>query len=292
MSTLYNELRHLLLRRYEAGEAKAIALLVLEEAFGVTPTDVYADKVRHFSEEESRRWQNILQQLDEGRPVQQVLGLASFAGRSFRVTADTLIPRPETEELVDIAAALAADIAARRPNVPLRLLDGGTGTGCIAITLALLLEERHLPADVEACDLSSAALVVARDNARRLGAAVDFFRHDLLGNAALPQSHYDLIVSNPPYVMESERADMAPHVVDYEPSMALFVPDEDALRFYRALARLAADTLRPAGALAVEINRALAAETAEVMRRAGLEAVTVRRDTFGNHRFVTARKPV
>ncbi len=278
MSPLYIKLRDSLVPHYGLREAQAIALLVLETAFGLSRTDVYADKVRHFSEEENRRWLNISQRLAVGEPVQYVLGLASFYGMSFHVTPATLIPRPETEELVTIAKSLARKCA--------RILDAGTGSGCIAISLA-----QHLPeADVEAWDISPEALEVAKKNARKNGVNVRFVQRDML-KTEHPSDRFDLIVSNPPYIRESERAEMASHVLEHEPPTALFVPDEDALRFYRALGHLALCTLSPGGYLCVEINAALGKETALLFSGAGLEEVRIIKDAFGRDRFLTARFP-
>lgn len=281
MSEKYEQLRRALLPRYGASEARAIAMLVLERGFGVGRTDVYADKVRYFSEEEERRWANISCRLQAGEPVQYVLGEADFCGRTFLVSPATLIPRPETEELVRLALH---QVAACGSNRALRVLDGGTGSGCIAVTLALEWPE----ADVEAWDVSVAALAVAQRNAERLGASVRFVEHSLL--SAPPCVHYDLIVSNPPYVTDKERADMEEHVWQHEPSLALFVPDDDPLRFYHALARLAKTCLTQEGIVAVEINQAFGRDTVEAFRQEGLANVALHRDAFGHDRFVTARK--
>lgn len=283
MNQLYDELRRVLLPAYGAAEARAIALLLLEKAYGLTPTDVYMGKGKHFSEAGQAAWENILRRLAAGEPVQYVLGEADFCGHSYRVTPDTLIPRPETEELVQ---TVVGDLATRGlERAPLCVLDGGTGSGCIAIELALRLPG----ADVEAWDIAAPTLGVARDNARRLGARVHFAERDLL--AAPPAGcHYDVIVSNPPYIAEAERAAMAPHVVAHEPGRALFVPDTDPLRFYRSLARLAVATLAGDGLLAVEINQAYGAAVVALFTAAGLCGAAVRRDRFGNDRIVTARR--
>lgn len=282
MSPLYRQLFEVLSRRYAAGEARALAFLLLEEGFGVCRTDVYADKVRHFSAEEHQRLADMSRRVAAGEPVQYVLGTAEFCGRRFRVTPATLIPRPETEELV----ALCLGVVSRRPapaDRPLRLLDAGTGSGCIAISLAAALPG----AGVEAWDISEAALAVARDNARRADVPVRFVRQDLLA-ACVTGDVFDCIVSNPPYVCESERGDMENHVLDHEPHSALFVPDDDPLRFYRALAALGRRSLVSGGALLVEINRAYGAATADLMSAAGYADVRVHKDAFGNDRMVEA----
>lgn len=312
MSPIYNELRDALLPRYDAREARAVALLVLEDAFGVPRMDVYADKVRHFSEEERRRLQNILQRLAAGEPVQYVLGRASFCGMNLRVTPATLIPRPETAELVDAAETLCEKILETLPadQKPLQILDAGTGSGCIALALA----QRLPSANVEAWDISSEALDVARQNAAEQNLYIDFQQRDILAEAADCSSEpanpatyisdaeiksisekssprYHLIVSNPPYIAERERPNMEAHVLDYEPHTALFVPDDDPLRFYRALAHIARRTLHPGGALAVEINQAYGTETLQLFAAVGFTSLTLLKDAFGRDRIVTARQP-
>ncbi len=320
---VYAALRAVLAPLYDEREAQQIAFLVLDEAFGVSRVDVYARKVRQFSEEERKHFANILQRLGAGEPVQYVLGTAPFCGRSFGVTPATLIPRPETEELVGLALS-ALRHAPGEEN--LRLLDVGTGTGCIASTLALELQAEGRAAAVEAWDISAEALAVAAENARRLGAVVDFRRVDALaaaddltraaddlrrtsdgltrgadglGRAAddlvcgaetLEKAGYTLIVSNPPYICEAERAEMTDHVLRFEPATALFVPDADPLRFYRALAEIARRRLRRGGTLAVEANTAYAAQTAALFREKGLTDVRVLDDAFSRPRFVVARR--
>ena len=275
LSTLWRRL----VPRYDEREARAIVRVVLDDAFGLRPVDLYAGKVRQFSADERQRLARILERLEAGEPVQYALGTARFAGRAFEVTPAVLIPRPETEELV---AWVAAD-----GLVPgSRLLDGGTGSGCIAITLAL-----DVPGtEVMAWDVSPEALAVARRNAARLGAAVNFVQADLLSPPVATRG-FDVVVSNPPYVREAERDAMAAHVVDREPALALFVPDDDALRFYHALARLGRQCLRPQGRVYVELNEALGEETADVFRRAGYTAVELRRDQFGRTRMLRAVLP-
>lgn len=278
MSPYYEILRRAAGASCDGREARAVALLVLEEAFGVARVDVYADKVRHFSEEERRRLHNISIRLAAGEPVQYVLGRADFCGLRLRVTPATLIPRPETEELV--AWAVAECGGARR------VLDAGTGSGCIAVALA-----RALPkAEVEAWDVSDEALAVAARNAADCGVGVRCERVDLLAPPAAGPL-FDVIVSNPPYVRLSERAAMEPRVLDHEPATALFVPDADPLCFYRALGALARRRLSPGGRLFVEVNAALGQQTAQCLAAAGLDGVELRRDAFGRDRMVRGVQP-
>lgn len=282
--------------RYSPGEARAVAFALLEDVFGVTRTDVYADKVRKFSEEETALLDSILQRIAGGMPMQYATGVARFCDSLYLVTPDTLIPRPETEELVAWATEVARTMDDGTDRRTRRLLDGGTGSGCIAIALAERLGQRW---QAEAWDISDDALLVARRNARRHDVRVDFRRRDLLTaarqcdeefvqNHRLPEP-FDLIVSNPPYVRESERADMEAQVLDYEPERALFVPDNDALRFYRALVALVRRQLTPGGWMLAEVNRALADDVAELWRDSGLCDVEIRHDASGNPRMVGGR---
>ena len=278
MSPYYEILRRAAGASCDGREARAVALLVLEEAFGVARVDVYADKVRHFSEEERLRLRNISCRLAAGEPVQYVLGRADFCGLRLSVTPATLIPRPETEELVSWAVAECG--GARR------VLDAGTGSGCIAVALA-----RALPsAEVEAWDVSAGALAVAARNAADCGVKVRCECADLLAQPVAGPP-FDVIISNPPYVRLSERAGMEARVLDHEPATALFVPDDDPLRFYRALGALARLRLSAGGRLFVEINAALGPQTADCLAAAGLVDVELRRDAFGRDRMVRGVQP-
>lgn len=301
LGQLHRHITATLVARYDVGEARAQAFILLEDAFGVARLDVYADKVRYFSSDECQRLLSILQSLGEGVPLQYALGEAKFCGRAFAVNPSTLIPRPETEELVHWCVAEVEQTfgssqaqhalpgSGEQHALPefveqYTLLDVGTGSGCIAISLALALGAEW---QVQAWDISPAALDVARRNALRHGATVDFRQQDALDTSAV-SDRYHVIVSNPPYICDSERSEMASHVLDHEPHAALFVPDADPMLFYRALAQLARRTLMPGGLLMVEINRAYAAETMAVFEQAGLTDATLRHDAYGNPRMVCA----
>lgn len=275
----YRELLALLSPKYGESEARAVAFLVLEEAFGISRTEVYADKIRDFSEKEHNQFEKISQELACGVPVQYVLGATWFDGLRLQVTSDTLIPRPETEELVTLVADY---VHAHHKNGKVSFLDVGTGSGCIAVAL----KHRFPSAHVTAWDVSEAALRVARKNAAQYGCAVSFRQVDLLNDACPSLAPPPLIiVSNPPYICFSEATEMEQHVVDFEPEQALFVPNHDPLLFYRPLARLAKE--HQAEALFVEVNRAYAHGVAHVMREtSGYTNVAVLRDSFGNERFV------
>lgn len=266
-----------LIQLYGRREASAIRRLVAESRFGLSQTDVLLGRMDGLSTEQQAEWHDILRQLHEGRPVQYVLGEAEFLGRPFRVTPDVLIPRPETEELVRLI--LSRFSHAEHPAA----LDLCTGSGCIAVTLALS------GMDVTATDISQGALAVARKNAEALGANVTFREEDLLAPPAYENGIFDLVVSNPPYVRESEKKEMSPHVLNHEPSLALFVPDDDPLRFYRAIARVGRTSLKPQGILALEINRALSKEVAMMLEKYGFTDISIHEDQFHNPRFVFAK---
>ena len=218
----FRELWQPLCGLYGADEAKAIARLVLEVKYGLTMADILYGKMEQL---DSQALQALQDRLLTGEPVQYVLGEAEFGGRRFLVDRRVLIPRPETYELCQLI--LNSQFSIR--NSQFSILDIGTGSGCIACTLAA-----DLPgADVTAWDISADALDVARENARRLDVSVTFQQRDALTLPLDTPSHWSLIVSNPPYICDHERAAMAPNVVDYEPAQALFVPDDDPLRFYR-----------------------------------------------------------
>ena len=278
---IYNALRG----RYEAGEARALAFALLEDGFGVERTAVYADKVSNFGDAEHKRLNDILSRMENGTPLQYAIGKARFRGEFFKTNTAVLIPRPETEELVDWCAAWCKDYLKKKGGgAPQRILDAGTGSGCIAICLAKEMENK---AYVEAWDISEEALAVAKENADLHGAKVVFKKRDIL--KFMPETAFDLIVSNPPYITDGERKDMEAHVLEYEPHTALFVPDHDPLLFYRALAKLAKECLAPNGMIAVETNRMFADDVRRLFEENGLEKTKTLTDCFGNKRFVVGR---
>lgn len=291
----YAELTALLRRRYAPGEAQAIARMVLDDRFGLSLTDLALGKDRHFSLKERAELENIAQLLVSGVPVQHVLGHATFCGRRFDVTPDVLIPRPETEDLVRWVLDDITSEQASGADCPPVVTDLGTGSGCIAISIRLGPPDGQWPAGhaprVIAIDVSEAALDVARRNAHQLGADVEFRHMDMLHPDAaceeLPTS--DVIVSNPPYVRRSEAAQMEQHVLDHEPHLALFVEDDDPLRFYRAIAHIGRQRLADGGHIYVEINRDLGQPTATLFQELGYDAPELRCDRFGNERMLKAR---
>lgn len=277
----YDELWRPLAAVYDEGEARAIVRYVLDVRFGLTAADVYCGKVTQLSADDQRALCEIMRRLMQAEPVQYVLGEADFCGRTFCVEPGVLIPRPETE---DLCAWAVESAAARRVAAP-ALLDIGTGSGCIAVTLALDIDG----ARVEAWDVADVPLRVASANAARLGAEVSVSRVDAL-RPPRDVARWDMVVSNPPYVCLSERAGMEPNVLDYEPAEALFVPDDDPLRFYRAIADYASAALKPGGELFFEINPLLAAEMQAMLTAAGLGPAEMRRDRFGRERLLKVKK--
>jgi release factor glutamine methyltransferase len=237
--------------------------------------DIYAGKVTELSPNDTIELEKMMGRLEAGEPVQYVLGQASFHGYIYKVCPGVLIPRPETAELVDW---IAED---RRPD--LSVLDIGTGTGCIAVTLALLLPQ----AKVTAWDISPVALQVAAENARKYDADVTVVKQDTL-QALADGRQWDVIVSNPPYIAEQERAAMDRNVLDYEPSLALFVADDDPLLFYRAIARYAIKSLKNDGELFFEINPRYINELQSLLADIGFTAVEVRNDQYGKQRMIKA----
>lgn len=265
---------------YDEREAKAVVGMVLEERFGLTLTDIVCGGVEALGGGQCEELEQMMRRLETGEPVQYVLGSARFCGHSFHVEPATLIPRPETEQLV----GMVSDFARRMPRPA--ILDVGTGTGCVATSVGLACPA----ASVTAWDISAEALRVARENALRLGAEVEFCRQDALCPPALDEERWDAIVSNPPYVMEKERAAMAVNVLRYEPSLALFVPDDDPLRFYRALAVYGRKALKDGGGLFFEINPLQADHLVCLLQAEGYREVGILADAFGKKRFAQAIK--
>lgn len=279
MNPLYTYIKQkLIAASYAETEASALARWILEEEFGFSTLELYAGKDTDFPMEKRKRLNDILVRLARFEPIQYIIGKTEFCGLTLKVSSDVLIPRPETAELVDW-------IVSDCPQSGLRVLDIGTGSGCIAITLA----ERMVEAEVSAWDISEKALAVARENALRNNVRIAFSCMDVF-NEPTATSVFDIIVSNPPYITESERTEMERNVLDYEPETALFVPDTDPLRFYRRIAHIGNQMLKPGGKLFFEINRAYGSETAAMLKYGGYSQVEVRSDSYGNARMIKAIK--
>ncbi len=280
-----------------AGEARAIVRMVMEERFGLSQTDLLLGKDTTLSSRDRAEFKKIAERLLTGEPVQHVLGYAYFCGHRFRVTPDVLIPRPETEELTrwaidELNTLNPQPSSLNRPLQGTTLLDLCTGSGCIAISLALAFPQAH----VVGVDISDAALSIARDNARSLNASnVVLLERDILSEdtefspfGGEQERGFSLLVSNPPYVRDSEASEMSSTVLDHEPSLALFVPDYDPLRFYRAIAAIGQRCLCPGTPVLVEVNTALAGATRQLFIDAGYHDVEVRDDQFSRPRMVKA----
>lgn len=286
LSESVRSLRAVLASRYDPREAAAIAQWLLEAVAGVGRTQQLTHPEMSLPAAVRQQLAVAARRVAAGEPVQYVVGYETFLGRRFAVNAATLIPRPETAELVtwilEEKPSWAGAVEA------LSLLDVGTGSGCIAISLAAALPA----ARVTALDVSPAALLTARDNAAALGVRnVTFVEGDILAMSAAAtrgDTPLDLIVSNPPYVTRSEAAEMSPVVLDHEPPTALFVPDDDALRFYRAIARYGRRHLRAEGRLYFEINARFGAATCRLLADEGYADIVLRQDLSGRDRMVRA----
>lgn len=272
--------------------------LLLEDLFSLSFADILCGATEHLSDADTMRLQQSVDRLLDAEPLQYVTGTAFFCGHPFHVAPGVLIPRPETEWIVDTAVNLVTSSP--------RILDIGTGSGCIATSISLALADRHC--HTEAWDISEDALRIAADNAKRLGAEVEFRRRDALrleddfsaeekleaeqgGAEALRDSaSWDIIVSNPPYICNREAADMHANVLRHEPHLALFVPDTAPLLFYRAIARYAMRSLKKGGWLLFECNTLYAHDTARMTLDMGFATSIVEDDCFGKPRFVKAQK--
>ena len=268
---------------YETGEAKAIVRLVLEVRFGLTMTDILCGKIEDLTTVEQKDLNHIIQRLETGEPIQYVLGEAEFGGRTFHVEPGVLIPRPETYELCQWIMEERRGKKEEGRNTS--ILDIGTGSGCIACTLAAELAD----AEVTAWDISDDALRIVTENAKRNNVHVSIEKVDVLNTSLLnrerPATGLDIIVSNPPYICNKERATMERNVLEHEPELALFVPDDAPLLFYRTIARFAAKALNPSGALYFEINPLYVSEMQQMLSEEGFSHTEIRNDQFGKQRF-------
>lgn len=264
---------------YDQEEILSFFYLLSESILGLKRVDValYLDK--EISEEEMTSFESAKKRLEIQEPIQYIIGETHFFGLDFKVDPNVLIPRPETEELVDW---ILQDYNVKSKSI--RILDIGTGSGCIAISLA-----KNLPgSEVFAIDVSQKAIEIARHNSKKNKVEVQFLEEDILGIEDLPKN-FDVIVSNPPYVRELEKLEMKPNVLNNEPKQALFVKDDDPLIFYKKISELARRRLKPEGALYFEINQYLGQETKHLIENLGYRAVVLRKDLCSNERMIRAR---
>lgn len=280
MHPVYQHIKKELSSFYAEGEASAMAKWISSDILHLSTMELYTGKDMNFSTKEWKEVEDILARLKQREPLQYILQEAPFCGLSFHVEKGVLIPRPETEELVEW---LVSDC---QKAGKVRILDIGTGSGCIPVALAEKLPE----AEVASCDISAEALRVAAVNVKRYGGKVTLFQADILQDE-LPDCRVDVLVSNPPYITESERGEMEANVLDWEPELALFVPDTDPLCFYRRIARKGFDWLTEGGALYFEINRAYGAETVRMLEECGYRDIALRKDLSGNDRMIKAVRP-
>lgn len=275
---LYRSIKQVLLRGgISEGEASALSFMLIEETTRLTKAQILTSDC---DGTDTDSLMAMAHTIAGGTPIQHVLGYAYFCGLKLKVTPSVLIPRPETEELVRWAIDDSP--------APQSILDVCTGSGCIAIALA-----KAFPgAKTTAIDISSDALAVARENAQTAAVAIDFLQADILSaSSSLPAGTYDMVISNPPYICNREAARMDRNVLEHEPHTALFVPDDDPLLFYRAIACKAQNILSPGGRLFFEINRQYARELTAMLSSMGYADVSVRQDQFGNDRMLRALQP-
>lgn len=291
----YNELWRQLAQIYDEGEAKAIARMVYEVRYDLTLSDIYLGKDAQLSADCQTELKEIAKRLLQGEPIQYVLGQADFCGRKFMVNEHVLIPRPETEELCQwILAAdlheLTQAVRCRPLSSAAEILDIGTGSGCIAITLAAEMPQ----AEVTAWDISAEALMVAAENARRHNVHVSFEQVDALHLTSdichQASAVFDIIVSNPPYICYKEREAMENNVLEHEPHTALFVPDDDPLLFYRAIAQYGQSALKDDGWLYFEINPIYAEALCDMLSKMSYRDIEIKEDQYGKQRMIRAQR--
>lgn len=280
MHPVYHEIKKMLAGYYPDAEASALAKMLLVEVLHFSTLELFGGKDKEVFKKDLDVLYEMSRRLQNREPIQYIIGRETFCGMPFVVNRHVLIPRPETQDLVEWIAE------EDQQTNPCRLLDMGTGCGCIAISLA-----KKLPhVQVEAWDISGEALQVARQNALNNQVKVDFHQQDIL-SASPGIAEWNVIVSNPPYITNKEKAEMEANVLNWEPHTALFVPDHDPLLFYRKIAQLGMSMLVNGGALYFEINRAYGTETIAMLQALGYENIIIRKDRFNNERMIKATRP-
>lgn len=280
MQTTIQKIKEVLSPLYSTGEIKNIIRIIFENIKNYSQVDIIMNQDEILSQFIKDKVDMILKRLVNHEPIQYIFNEAYFQGLTLKVTPDTLIPRPETEELIDI-------IVKENNQSDLHVLDIGTGSGAIAIALAKSLK---FPI-VDAIDISQKAIDIAQENAKAHKVKINFFIRDILSVEIPTNSVYDIIVSNPPYITLREKDSMEPNVLDYEPHTALFVPDNDPLLFYRAITHYAVYALNPGGRIYFEINSLYGKETAKLLSDNNFIDVDIIKDMYGLDRFVSAAKP-
>lgn len=284
-----NEARTILMKElrrvYDPDELKNIIDLVLEHITGLPRIEQVKEKVPYLTCTQLEGLDAITERLKKNEPVQYVLGEAWFAGMKFKVNKNVLIPRPETEEMVDWAVKESQNSSRPGQDKTQKILDVGTGSGCIPITL-----KKKLPdADVSAIDVCSEALFTATENAIELNAEVNFILLDFLDEEKWKElGNFDIIVSNPPYIPQREKNSIPERVTSFEPHLALFVPDNDPLLFYKKLSRFGSQHLYPGGTLFAEINETMGKEVTSLFQSAGFSNVVLKKDMQGKDRMLKA----
>jgi len=279
LSQLKNEFENRLKEEFPSTEILSFFYILMEKYLGMRRLDIALNPEHEISKAEERKFISAVERLKDHEPIQYIIGSTEFFGREFLVNKNVLIPRPETEELVDW---IISDH--RQLDKKLKILDIGAGTGCIPISLKKELKN----SEVLSVDISSEALLIAKRNAKLNAAEVIFEKMDILEVEKLNAS-FDIIVSNPPYVRELEKKEMHRNVVEHEPKLALYVEDENALIFYKKITALASEALKEDGSLYFEINQYLSEETKTLVERFGFEA-ELKKDIFGNYRMLKAIK--
>lgn len=280
-SSLFNLAKKSLADQYEPTELMNICYWILEHFTGLKQQDYIQHPESLVNQSSLIMFSNAIDQLKQGMPVQYVIGQIDFYKLSFKVSPAALIPRPETEELVDMVVKQNSHLA------NLQIVDIGTGSGCIGISLAKNLKNSI----VIAIDKSSEALDLAQQNAQINAVAnIEFFEMDFLEEKYFVEKEFDIMISNPPYIAQSELSSMDKNVLSFEPHLALFVPDEDPLIFYKKLAEFAQIHLKNKGLIYLEINQQFGMETANIFRTSSFSSVELLKDMFGNNRFIKVVK--
>ncbi|UOB17689.1 peptide chain release factor N(5)-glutamine methyltransferase [Abyssalbus ytuae] len=266
---------------YNKEEVESFFRLLSEEYLGLKPHQFILNKDTEIEKQIEKQFQDAIIQLKKEKPIQQIIGKAPFSGLDFIVNNHVLIPRPETEELVNLIIREQR----KSPLTGSKILDIGTGSGCIAVSLAKKIQT----ARVYAIDISDEALKLAKKNAAINNVQVEFFKMDILNTEELPD-FFDIIVSNPPYVRKKEKCEMKNNVVNYEPHLALFVEDDDPLIFYDKIAVLATKNLKKGGKIYFEINQYLGEETKNLLEKLNFKDVEVIKDVYDNNRIIKGTK--